>query len=30
VRACSKGKLVIPLAGETYFYNTPIPGCPSA
>jgi hypothetical protein len=27
VRPCTKGKLSIPLAGETYFWETPFPGC---
>jgi hypothetical protein len=27
VKACGKGKLSIPYAGETYTYDTPIPGC---
>lgn len=27
VRACEKGKLFIPLDGETYTWNTPFPGC---
>jgi hypothetical protein len=30
VHACGKGRLTIPFAGETYFYDTPIPGCPGA
>ncbi len=29
VHACEKGQLVIPYAGETYTYDTPIPGCPA-
>ena len=29
VRACTKGQLAIPFAGETYTYDTPIPGCPA-
>ncbi len=28
VHACAKGRLSIPFAGETYTYDTPIPGCP--
>jgi hypothetical protein len=28
VDACKKGRLSIPLAGETYTWDTPIPGCP--
>jgi len=28
VHACEKGQLSIPFAGETYIYDTPIPGCP--
>lgn len=28
MQACGKGQLVIPYAGETYTYDTPIPGCP--
>jgi hypothetical protein len=27
VRACEKEKLSVPLAGETYFWETPFPGC---
>jgi hypothetical protein len=27
VRACEKGKLSVPFAGETYFWETPFPGC---
>ena len=27
VAPCSKGRLSIPLAGETYTWDTPIPGC---
>lgn len=30
VRACGKGRLSVPFAGETYTYDTPIPGCPKA
>jgi hypothetical protein len=30
VRACEKGGISIPLAGETYTWETPFPGCPSA
>ena len=29
VRACTKGQLAIPFAGETYTYDTPFPGCPA-
>jgi hypothetical protein len=29
VRACEKGKLSVKYAGETYAYDTPIPGCPA-
>jgi hypothetical protein len=28
VDSCKKGGMSIPLAGETYTWNTPIPGCP--
>jgi hypothetical protein len=28
VRACEKGRLSVRYAGETYVYDTPIPGCP--
>jgi hypothetical protein len=28
VRACEKGRLTVRYAGETYVYDTPIPGCP--
>lgn len=28
LQACAKGSLAIPFAGETYTYETPIPGCP--
>lgn len=28
VRACGKGQLRVRYAGETYTYDTPIPGCP--
>jgi hypothetical protein len=28
VDACKKGGLSVPLNGETYTYDTPIPGCP--
>jgi hypothetical protein len=28
VRACEKGQLSVRYAGETYTYDTPIPGCP--
>lgn len=28
VRACEKGRFSIAYAGETYTYDTPIPGCP--
>lgn len=28
VDACKRGKLSVPLAGETYTWDTPIPGCP--
>ena len=27
VHACEKGRLSVPFAGETYTYDTPIPGC---
>ena len=27
IRSCSPGRLAVPLAGETYTYDTPIPGC---
>jgi len=27
IDTCSKGRLSIPLAGETYTWDTPIPGC---
>ncbi len=27
VHACSKGRMSVPFAGETYTYDTPIPGC---
>ena len=27
VRACGKGRLSVAFAGETYIYDTPIPGC---
>ena len=30
VHACSNGGISIPFAGETYTYDTPIPGCPHA
>lgn len=30
VHACGKGRLSVPFAGETYTYDTPIPGCPKA
>jgi hypothetical protein len=29
-RACSKGNISIAYAGETYTYDTPIPGCPKS
>jgi hypothetical protein len=29
VQACNKGKLSISYVGETYTYDTPIPGCPA-
>jgi hypothetical protein len=29
VRACEKGQLSVRYAGETYIYDTPIPGCPA-
>jgi hypothetical protein len=29
VRACEKGRLSVKYAGETYTYDTPIPGCPA-
>lgn len=29
VRACEKGQLSVIYAGETYTYDTPIPGCPA-
>lgn len=29
VHACGKGQLAVPYAGETYTYDTPIPGCPA-
>lgn len=29
VRACEKGRLSVIFAGETYTYDTPIPGCPA-
>jgi hypothetical protein len=28
VRACEKGRLSVTYAGQTYTYDTPIPGCP--
>jgi hypothetical protein len=28
IHACSPGKMSVPLDGETYTYDTPIPGCP--
>lgn len=28
VNSCKSGKLSVPLAGETYTWDTPIPGCP--
>jgi len=28
VHSCEKGRLSIPFAGETYTYETPVPGCP--
>ncbi len=28
VDACKKGRLSVPLAGETYTWDTPMPGCP--
>jgi len=28
IHSCDAGKLSIPYAGETYTYDTPIPGCP--
>lgn len=28
VHACTKGRMSVPFAGETYTYDTPIPGCP--
>jgi hypothetical protein len=28
VRACEKGQLSVTYSGETYTYDTPIPGCP--
>lgn len=27
-RACAKGGLVVPFAGESYRWDTPVPGCP--
>jgi len=27
VRACENGRIVVPLAGETYTWETPFPGC---
>jgi hypothetical protein len=27
VRACEKGGISVPLAGETYTWETPFPGC---
>ena len=27
IRSCASGRLSVPLAGETYTYDTPIPGC---
>ena len=29
IQACNKGKLSISYVGETYTYDTPIPGCPA-
>jgi hypothetical protein len=29
VNSCKQGELTIPLAGETYTWETPIPGCPA-
>ncbi len=29
VRSCAKGGLSVQYAGETYTYQTPIPGCPA-
>ena len=28
IHACSPGKMSVPFDGETYTYDTPIPGCP--
>jgi hypothetical protein len=28
VNACQRGKLVVAYAGESYSYDTPVPGCP--
>ena len=28
IHSCTPGKLSVPFAGETYTYDTPIPGCP--
>jgi hypothetical protein len=28
IHACSSGKMSVPFDGETYTYDTPIPGCP--
>ena len=30
VHACGKGGMSVPFAGETYIWDTPIPGCPHA
>jgi len=29
LHSCKKGRLSVPFAGETYTWDTPIPGCPS-
>ena len=29
VNSCAKGELSIPFAGETYTWETPVPGCPN-
>jgi hypothetical protein len=28
IHSCMPGKLTVPFGGETYTYDTPIPGCP--
>jgi hypothetical protein len=30
VHACGKGSLSVPFGGETYTYDTPVPGCPKS